>query len=346
MSSVVLVMIVRNEARSLSRCLNSMRPWVDRMVIVDTGSADDTVAIAESFGAEVHHMIWPDDFALARNRALDLAKGDWHVVLDADEWLSNGGESLLKLRTMAPDFVGTVTVNSVYVQSGIQACAPTALSRVLPGHVRYVGRIHEQPVHACPLRDLPVVIEHDGYLPAQMDQKSDRNLRLLLRALDEEPDNDYLLYQLGKDHEVHDRFDQAMQAYLRALNLCSGTARHRHDLVLRMLFCLKQLHRLTEALQLAEQELPHWSHSADFHFTLGDVLLSHALTVSAEQAHDLLPMIESCWLRCLELGDTLHLEGAVEGRGSHLAAYNLVVFYDSLGLKEKADPWRSLAKTT
>ena len=72
------------------------------------------------------------------------------------------------------------------------------------------------------------------------------------------------------------------------------------------------------------------------------MLLSQALAKPAD-AQALLPLIESCWLRCLELGDTPDLEGAVAGRGSHLAAHNLVVFYDSLGQAEKADAYRALS---
>lgn len=345
MPTLALVMIARDESRCIARCLNSVRPWVDRMVVLDTGSSDDTVAIARSCGAEVHESAWPDDFSVARNLALDLAACDWHIVVDADEWLISGGECLAALRTSRPDFVGTVTVDSAFEQApGLAGQAPSLLSRVLPSHIRYTGRIHEQPIHDLPVRPLQITLAHDGYLPAPMAAKGERNLALLTKALEAEPDNDYLWYQLGKDHEVHDRFEPACHAYLSALNLCAPAARHRHDLVLRTLFSLKQLQRLPEAIDLAQQELAHWSHSADFHFALGDVLLSHALTLAPAEAQEMLPMIESCWLKCLELGDTLTLEGAVQGRGSHLAAHNLVVFYDSLGLPERADPWRPLAR--
>lgn len=94
--------------------------------------------------------------------------------------------------------------------------------------------------------------------------------------------------------------------------------------------------------------MPHWSHSADIYFTLGDVLLSQALA-HPEEADALLPLIESCWQQSPALGDTPDLEGAVHGRGSHLAAHNLVVFYDSLGQPDKAALYRARAvpiKTT
>ncbi len=80
-----LSMIVKNEAKNLARCLESVRGLVDEIVVVDTGSTDDTVKIAESYGAKIGHFEWCDDFAAARNASLALCTGDWVLVLDADE---------------------------------------------------------------------------------------------------------------------------------------------------------------------------------------------------------------------------------------------------------------------
>jgi tetratricopeptide (TPR) repeat protein len=345
MPTLALVMIARNEQRCIERCLHSVRPWVDEMIVLDTGSTDATAELAVQAGATVHHFSWCDDFAAARNAALALNRCDWALVLDADEWLTAGGPALAGLRQQPPDFVGSIEVNSHFEQGAGLATAPSWLPRVLPRGVRYVGRIHEHPEHHLHTHRLPVHLEHDGYLAGPMQDKGERNLRLLQAALAERPDDPYLLYQLGKDHEVHGRFEAACDAYARALPLSPTERPWRHDLVIRTLFALKQTGQLPEAIHLAEAEMPHWQHSADFFFTLGDVLLSHA-TAQTEAAEALLPMIESCWLRCLELGDTPGLEGAVRGRGSHLAAHNLVVFYDSLGDTAKADPYRAQALAT
>ncbi len=78
-------MIVRDEASSLARCLESVRALVDEMVVADTGSTDATLEIAEAAGARVHTLPWRDDFAAARNASLDLCRGRWIFVLDADE---------------------------------------------------------------------------------------------------------------------------------------------------------------------------------------------------------------------------------------------------------------------
>ncbi|MEN9614721.1 MAG: hypothetical protein RL022_143, partial [Chloroflexota bacterium] len=93
---IALVMIVRDEASNLERCLASAVPWVDEMVVVDTGSADATVEIAESFGARVGHFAWCDNFAAARNAALGLATADWVLQLDGDEVLEAETASALR----------------------------------------------------------------------------------------------------------------------------------------------------------------------------------------------------------------------------------------------------------
>lgn len=338
-------MIARNEARCIARCLRSMRPWVDQMIVLDTGSTDDTVAIAQAEGARVHHFEWADDFAAARNAALTLSQADWNIVIDADETLSEGGEVLKLLEQQAPDFVGRIDVRSNFrPDEGIPLqTSSTWIPRVLPGSIRYEGSIHEQPIFSLPRRDLAVHLHHDGYMPEQMQAKGARNQKLLEIAAQTAPNDAYLQYQLGKEHEVHDRFEAACNAYEKALRLCPLNRAYRHDLVIRTLFALKHANRLPDAIHLAESEMPNWQHSADFFFTLGDVLLSHAVT-QPDEAETLLPMIESCWTRCLEIGDNPALEGTVHGRGSHLAAHNLMLLYDSLGLTAKVDQHRLAAQ--
>ena len=115
-----------------------------------------------------------------------------------------------------------------------------------------------------------------------------------------------------------------------------------HDLVLRQLFTLKKLGRFEAAMALAEAEMPRWSESPDFFFTLGDLLLDWA-AARPQQAASLLPMIESSWLRALDIGENPTLQDTVQGRGSFLAAHNLAVMFDALGDAAKARHWRERA---
>ena len=343
MHAIALVMIVRDEERSLERCLASARPWVDEIVVVDTGSRDRTPEIARRLGARVGSFAWCDDFAAARNAALALAQAPWRLVLDADEWITSGADSLAALRRQAPDFIGQISVASAFDQAlGGVGHAPSWLPRVLPRGVRYAGRIHEQPEAALPRRRLALVAAHDGYLDAHKARKAGRNERLLELALGEAPDDAYLHYQLGKDRELRSLFAAALPSYERALAVADDAAAWRHDLVLRTMFTLKMLARFEAGLALAEAEMPRWQGSPDFFFTLGDLLLDFALAAPARAA-ELLPMIEASWLRALEIGEQPQLMDTVRGRGSYLAAHNLAAMYESQGDAASARHWRERA---
>lgn len=347
MSRIALVMIVRDEARCLARCLASARPWVDEMVVLDTGSTDATPQIALDAGARLTRFTWIDDFSAARNTALAATDAPWRLLLDADEWVESGGETIAALRAQAPEFVGLVNISSRIdagpgAGPGEQHEAPSWLPRVLPRGVLYQGRIHEQPVSTLPRRRLGLVLGHDGYLGAQMRGKAGRNERLLTLALAEHPDDAYLRYQLGKDAEVRGGFGAALPHYRSAYDADESQAAWRHDLVLRLMFTLKKLGRFEPALQLAEAEMPHWGGSPDFFFTLGDLLLDWALAEPA-RAGELLPMIESSWLKAIAIGERPELPDSVRGRGSFLAAHNLAAFHASQGHDDEARRWRERA---
>ena len=332
-----LVLIARNESRAIARCLNSIRPYVDEMVVLDTGSSDSTASIAKACGAAVHHFEWVDDFSAARNAALDLTQADWRIVLDADEWLESGADALGALRRTAPEFLGLISVASTVEHGATRA--PSWLPRMLPRGVRYTGRIHEQPDSQWPRRRLAVTVGHDGYLAAQMARKAGRNRTLLERSLADCPGDVYLQYQLGKDHEVASEFALALPFYRRAYEGVSEQASWRHDLVLRLLFALGKTGNSSEALAIARAEQPRWQDSPDFHFTLGDLLLECALR-EPQHGPEWLPQIEANWLRAIEIGERPELPDSVLGRGSFLAAHNLAVLHESLGNHDGAHHWR------
>jgi glycosyltransferase involved in cell wall biosynthesis len=337
--TVALVVIARNEAGRIGRLLNSVAPWVDRMLVLDTGSNDDTVALAQAAGAQVLPFAWCDDFSAARNAALAAADADWHLVLDADEWLIAGGESVAALRHQPPSFVGTVERLDAF-DDGQHQIGHCRISRVLPGTVRYAGRVHEQPVHDHPVRDLSITVGHDGYLPADLAAKRGRNEALLRRMLEESPGDAYTWYQLGKELSVYERHAEADEAFARAAALSPPKGGWWLDAVPRWLFSLKRLHRHEEGLALAESHMGVCGESPDFFFALGDLLLDGAAE-HPERADSWIPLIEQCWERCLLLGERPDLPGAVAGRGSHWAAHNLALVWEHTGRLAQAQVLRS-----
>lgn len=336
------VLIVKNEERCLSRCLDSLDGVVDRIVVLDTGSTDSTIQIARAHGAAVGHFKWCDDFAAARNAALDLADADWNLILDADEWLVGGGAALRGQVARRPVEVGTARIVSTSIADGVPVSSTTVSERLLPRGVRYLGAVHEQPVHDFPIRALDLTIGHDGYEPAQVQQKRGRNERLLRQALRTRPRDAYLRYQLAKDLQAQARYVEAADAFEMACAAVPPHAPWHHSLVVRAVSVYGKTGRFGDAIALMDAENTRWDGSPDWHFALGNVFLDMALA-RPESAGELLPLIEASWLRCLEIGDRPDLDGSVAGRGSHLAAQNLAGFYESLGESEAAGRYRRLA---
>jgi tetratricopeptide (TPR) repeat protein len=325
---LALVMIVRDEARCIERCLQSARAHVDHMLVLDTGSRDDTVALARACGAEVHHMDWQASFAIARNRALELADADWNLVLDADEWIVAGGAAL---RGLVPTLngPGVLRIDSHCEQGEV---ASHWITRLLPRGVRYAGTVHEEPVSALARRRLPVVVGHDGYLGNALELKRGRNRALLQAALQAAGGGEpYLLYQLGVDCEAYGERDAAADFYLQALECVSPDELYRPQLIVRAMHCLGKSGRLAQAMAMASESMDELAQSTNFYFTLGDLCLDGAVAHPEAAMAEWLPLAETAWLRCLALGECPEEDGRVVGRGSYWAAHNLHAIYAGAG---------------
>jgi tetratricopeptide (TPR) repeat protein len=201
---ISLAMIVRNEAARLAACLASAGPAVDEIVVVDTGSTDDTREVAHAHGARVIDWAWRDDFAAARNESLRHAAGDWVLVLDADERLAPDAASHVRGLATAPDADGydCRLVSALPADEPAPAIAHwyCRLFRRAP-HVRFEGRIHEQVAPSIRaaggrIRPSDVVILHEGYaVPSEA--KTARNVRLLRQMLAERPGDPFARLHLG-----------------------------------------------------------------------------------------------------------------------------------------------------
>jgi glycosyltransferase involved in cell wall biosynthesis len=171
-----LVLITRDEADRIARCIRSI-PRADEIVVLDSGSTDQTVAIARSHGARVIETDWPG-FVAQKNRALREARGDWVLSLDADEWLEDAAHDAL-CAALAQDRDGwTFARCSRWQGRRIRHgrwYPDRRLRLVRRARARWVG---DEPVDRLvvdgPTGDLPVDIEHDPY----------RSFREHLRTID------------------------------------------------------------------------------------------------------------------------------------------------------------------
>ena len=192
--------IVRDGARELSLSLARLQGEADEIIVVDTGSSDATAEVARSFGARVYAYAWDDDFAAARNLALEKATGDWILILDADEHLPavHGSLHHSVVRAAAGGAEAlTVTLVNVDLDAGGRETPPEPLLRIWrnrPGR-RYTGRVHEAiGDHGAPLAPLgearEIVLRHTGYSEARAKEKMARNLVLLQRQIEERGERD------------------------------------------------------------------------------------------------------------------------------------------------------------
>jgi hypothetical protein len=353
------VLIARDEEAVLDRCLTSLRGLVDEIVVVDTGSTDRTADIARAHGATVGHFAWTNDFAAARNHALELATTPWRLVIDADEWIAErdaAAEVLEAVAATAPTFVGLIGISSVKsADLALPDDLPAPLPRLLPSTVRYEGRIHEQPATTMPFRTVPLRLGHDGYNDEALAAKGDRNRLLLEAALREEPDNPYLWYQLASEYMARDRLDDAARHYIHAYNLIrplEGSAGQPRTywlmIVVRLLRVLQFQERFDEALAVCSQELNAWPETSSFFVMFGIIAWGKAghdygSGAPSEAAAELVELAIDCWNRVLELGDDHGAFGAIPERPTVLAARGLVEIYTILGRESEAERYRALA---
>ena len=250
-----LSMVVRNEESRLGACLASVKGFVDEIVLVDTGSTDATVAIAEAAGARIEHLPWPGDFAPARNAALNLITGDWVLVLDADEQLRAEAISGLQNLMAQPD---VLVINLLRFEQGATMAPYSNVSRLFRRH----PRIHwSRPYHSMiddSVRDLlseephwrivdylePALL-HEGYRPdlLQSSNKSQR-LRTAMEAwLAEHPGDPYTCAKLGAlevDEGQKERGIQLLRQGLKQNENTNVNPIERYELLLHLGIALAQ----------------------------------------------------------------------------------------------------------
>jgi cellulose synthase/poly-beta-1,6-N-acetylglucosamine synthase-like glycosyltransferase len=146
-ANISLCMIVKNESRVLADCLRSAKPFFSQIIVVDTGSSDDTIQIAKEFGAEVVEFPWPESFALARNESLRYAKGDWVCWLDADDTLPfSSGEQIIDAVLNVPLQIGGLVMPIRFVNDDPEFGTQVDHVKVFRNRqgFSFEGRIHEQ----------------------------------------------------------------------------------------------------------------------------------------------------------------------------------------------------------
>lgn len=287
-------LIVRNEELHLAQCLDSIQPWADELIVVDTGSTDQTVQIAASRGAHVVHMAWADDFAQVRNFGIGQARTLWVLVLDADERLAEDTD-MLQLRNKllhSKETAYRVVIESTVERQRIRHEA-VRLFRADQGY-RYVGAIHEQLASGMPgaWRDVDgplsdIRLQHLGYEPSELVRKqtAERNGRIIRKLLEEQPNSPFHWYNLGVTLSQQAKAAEASAAFARARALIAPDAPFRPSLMLDSARALLALGEEEAALELLTNESERYFNYADLQLLYGECLQRQGAWLEAKQAY-------------------------------------------------------------
>lgn len=221
---VSAIYIAKNEANNIARSLESVKDAVDELILVDTGSTDNTVEIFRSFGGKVYHQAWKNDFSAPRNLALSKATGEWLILLDADEYFSP--ETAGNIRKIISDAKKDVLmVNIVNIDAETNDVNDYFYNvRIVRNQegLYYSGRIHE---HIC-LRDRVIdsiekipadklTIIHTGYSSKNIVKKAERNLTILHQEIKEGRDEKELYTYLAECYDgINDKKNMLKYAKL------------------------------------------------------------------------------------------------------------------------------------
>lgn len=217
--------IVKNEARNLDRCLVSVKPYVSELIMVDTGSTDTTISIAQQHGARISAFEWCNDFAAARNYAKSLATGDWILTLDADEELVSLTDDWMEtLQKLAERDILAFAIKLRDVVALETSMDAIRLFRNLP-EMQYQEAYHEYLAYAGqplslrgdsiqPLQGIEIV--HYGYAPEVIVEKSALRIPMLEHLRQKEDLSLMLLWSLSGMYEATQRLEQAQNCYWEA----------------------------------------------------------------------------------------------------------------------------------
>ncbi|MEM5005347.1 glycosyltransferase family 2 protein [Priestia megaterium] len=323
MKTITLCMIVKNEENFLEHCLNTVKEVVNEIIIVDTGSSDSTMEIAEKYNAQLFEFKWNNNFAEARNFAIDQASGDYILILDADEYIESGKGIKEDLKLCKDYYINRI---KNYSSEGLVRFHEAI--RLFKNNIglRYYGRIHEHlNIHEYELTATysKSLIHHCGYKEdvVKSKDKLQRNIQLLKIEVEENPTG-YNYFNLGKQYKQMDKLDHSLESFKKSYNL-SKTSNYLNELIYHIGDCLRMQSRYKEGIRVIEDGIVFFPYDTDLYFLKAKIYEEYGFLQEAEKSY----------LKCLEVGEKYHT--TTEGVGSYLAYYNLAGIYYKLSNRLK-----------
>ena len=332
--NISVCIIVKNEEKHIENCLKPLSKLGCEIVVVDTGSTDDTKTLAKKYTDRIYDFQWSDDFSKARNYAVSKAENDFIFVIDADEYIIKfEKEKILQFFEKNPEKIGRLKlIDQIKMPSGEKTTSTFYVSRFFNRKkFRFEGAIHEQIVSAedtnmkFQTKNLDAFATHHGYDLSEEEKikKAKRNIEILKKELERQRGDSketvnipYTLHQLGKSYYFMADYKNAKKYFLEALDYdLDSDLEYVVDMICSLGYTLIYLEEYKEAL-LLESVYDAFSTSADFLFLMGLIYMNNAKFADA----------------ITEFKKAVQItESAVDGVNSYRAFYNIAVIYEVAG---------------
>lgn len=326
---ISLCMIVKNEEKNLSKCLNAVKSKVNEIIIVDTGSTDKTKDIAKKYTDKVFDYTWNDDFSAARNFSISKSSNDWILVIDADEIVNSfNKKTIIEFIKNNEKVVGRIKrINTFEDSTGVKKQFERVNRLFNKKYFNYQGIIHEQIVAKSSedyyTLDVDIIADHIGYEKEVLNRtnKIKRNKDLLEKAILSNDKDPYLYYQLGKTYYLEKDYISAIRNFEASIKAGADVKyEYVEDLIESYGYALINSEKFGEALNLKEYE-EIYKNKPDFNFVMGLIYMNNAMFKEAVTK----------FVECQNFK-----ECKVEGVNSYSANYNIGVIFECLGMVNEA----------
>lgn len=326
---ISICIIAKNEHEHMEGFLKSIRKAFEgkpiEILVLDTGSTDDTKEIALRYADRVEDFVWVSDFSAARNRSIELASNDWILPLDCDEnVISADYNDLQDFIHRCPNVVGRILRHNHYPQNDTDAVFDDRVERFFDRRIyHYVSPIHEQvtPLNehkTCIIAPVKVEVDHSGYTGdrEKLIAKAERNNELLFKMLQKEPDNPYLYFQIGQSYNVLGDNENAAKYFGKALTYdLDPNLEYVKMCVTAYGYALLDLGRYDEVLQF-ENIYDTFGGNADFDCLMGLINMRVEKPVSAMKYFLKATSYDTC---------------SVVGTNSYIPRYNMGLIDETMG---------------
>ncbi|VYT64442.1 glycosyltransferase [Clostridium tertium] len=303
-TTLSLCMIVKNEEKYIAKSIDSIKDIVDEIVIVDTGSTDSTLDIIKNYNVNLYNYKWENDFASARNYAVNKAKSDWIIFLDADEILEQSSKNTLINFINKTTFDGCHFIVYNYRSENQNDFTIHYAFRLFRNNKGYYfkGKIHEQIFNdkyiniTSKFSNEEIILHHYGYSieVLQKKDKRSRNIPILLESLKDNPDDSFNLFNLGNEYLAQNDANKALYYYESSYANLDLTKHYSVHLLYRMSVCYQYVKKYDKAMKCVEEALKKFSPNVDFEYLKGCIYLDTKRYTLAIDSFN----------TCLNLGDS------------------------------------------